>query len=521
MISIHNLPIADAVGRREKIRFVAARGEAGAVTMADGHSRFKGLGVALTSTGAGAGNAVGSLIEAMNAGSPVLHLTGQVEREYLDRDASFIHETKDQLTFLRASSKAAFRITSPDNAVGVIREAIRVATTVPMGPVSVELPIDVQAAEIDLPLNLGPVKALELPQAEQVEVDLIVDELKKAKRPVFWIGGGTLNSVAEVKAIADLGIPVVSSTHARGVLADDHPRSLGAFHNSAGVEQLLKDADLLVVVGSRLRSNETKTYSVQFPDNIIQIDANPVAQQRNYKVRNFICGDAKDVLQRVLTGLQGISKVDADYDAAMVKAKQAAIDALRTQLDQYALICDHLRAALPQDGIFVRDITMSGSTWGSRLFPVQAPNQNIHSLAGAIGLGLATAIGASIANPDKKVIGLVGDGGLMLGIGEIATMAQENTNMVLMIMNDGGYGVMRGIQKNYFGGRQYFNELHTPDYKVLGEAMGVKSWKVGSADEFKTVIQEAVAFQGPSVIELDMHSIGPLNFAGPPQKKLY
>ena len=236
VISIHNLPIADAVGRREKIRFVAARGEAGAVTMADGHSRFKGLGVALTSTGAGAGNAVGSLIEAMNAGSPVLYLTGQVEREYLDRDASFIHETKDQLTFLRASSKAAFRITSPDNAVGVIREAIRVATTVPMGPVSVELPIDVQAAEIDLPMNLGPVKALELPQADQVEVDLIVNEIKKAKRPIFWIGGGTLNSVDEVKAIADLGIPVVSSTHACGVLADDHPRSLGAFHNSAGVE---------------------------------------------------------------------------------------------------------------------------------------------------------------------------------------------------------------------------------------------------------------------------------------------
>lgn len=158
---------------------------------------------------------------------------------------------------------------------------------------------------------------------------------------------------------------------------------------------------------------------------------------------------------------------------------------------------------------------------GSRLFPVQAPNQNIHSLAGAIGLGLATAIGASIANPDKKVIGLVGDGGLMLGIGEIATMVQEDTNMVLMIMNDGGYGVMRGIQNNYFGGRQYFNELHTPDYKLLGESMGVKSWKVGSAEEFKTVIQEAVAFEGPTVIELDMNSIGPLNFAGPPQKKLY
>lgn len=521
VISIHNLPIADAVGRREKIRFVAARGEAGCVTMADSDSRFTGLGVALTSTGAGAGNAVGSLIEAMNAGSPVLHLTGQVEREYLDRDASFIHETKDQLTFLKASSKAAFRITSPDNAVGVIREAIRVATTVPMGPVSVEIPIDVQAAQIDLPANLGPVKALQLPLADEAEIKVISDAIKAAKRPVFWIGGGTLNAVAEVKAIADLGIPVVSSTHARGVLADNHPRTLGAFHNSAAVEQLIKDADLLVVVGSRLRSNETKTYSVVFPENIIQVDANPVAQQRNYKVSQFICAEAKDTLARVVSALSGTSKVDASYDAEIQSARENAIVALRTQMDQYALICDHLRSALPEDGIFVRDITMSGSTWGSRLFPVQTPNKNIHSLAGAIGLGLAHAIGACIANPTKKVVSLVGDGGLMLGIGEIATMAQENTDMVLMVMNDGGYGVMRGIQNNYFGGRQYFNELHTPDYKALGESMGVKSWKVGSAAEFQTAIHEAIDLNGPAVIELDMNSIGPLKFAGPPQKKLY
>lgn len=521
VISIHNLPIADAVGRREKIRFVAARGEAGCVTMADAHARFKGLGVALTSTGAGAGNAVGSLIEAMNAGSPVLHLTGQVEREYLDRDASFIHETKDQLTFLKASSKAAFRITSPDHAVGIIREAIRVATTVPMGPVSVEIPIDVQAAMIDLPANLGPVKALQLPIAEESEVRLVADAIKTAKRPLFWIGGGTLNAVEEVKAIADLGIPVVSSTHARGVLSDQHPRTLGAFHNSSAVEQLIQEADLVVVVGSRLRSNETKTYSVQFPENIIQIDANPMAQQRNYKVAQFVCAEAKDLLSRVVAVLTGVSKIDADYDAQIQAAREHAIVALRNQMDQYALICDHLRAALPEDGIFVRDITMSGSTWGSRLFPVQTPNKNIHSLAGAIGLGLAHAIGTSIANPSKKVVGLVGDGGLMLGIGEIATMVQENTDMVLMIMNDGGYGVMRGIQNNYFGGRQYFNALHTPDYKLLGESMGVKSWKVGSAAEFKIAIQEAIDLNGPAIIELDMHAIGPLKFAGPPQKKLY
>lgn len=521
VISIHNLPIADAIGRREKIEFICARGESGCLTMADAHARFKGLGVALTSTGAGAGNAVGSLIEACNAASPVLHITGQVEREYLDRDASFIHEAKDQLTFLKASSKAAYRIMSPENAIGIMREAIRVAQTVPMGPVSVEIPIDVQAAMITLPKELYPVEALQLPHIDTKALDALAEELMAAKRPILWIGGGCLDAGKEVAALADLGIPVVSSTHARGVLADSHPRSLGAFHNSEQVETLLKEADIAVVVGSRLRSNETKTYSILFPKNLVQIDANPVAQQRNYSVNHFICSDAKASLAYLIEKLKGISKIDADYDQAIIAAKDAAVKVLTTQLGPYAEICFALRDALPEEGILVRDITMSGSTWGSRLFPVEAPLRNIHSLAGAIGLGLAHGIGTSIANRDKKVVALVGDGGLMLGIGEIATMVQENTNMVLLIMNDQGYGVMRGIQKNYFEGRQYYNELHTPSYKKLGESMGCVSFLASSVDEFKAVIKKAIEIEGPTVVEVDMNAIGPLNFAGPPQKKLY
>src|SRR5690606_2862976 len=130
-----------------------------------------------------------------------------------------------------------------------------------------------------------------------------------------------------------------------------------------------------------------------------------------------------------------------------------------------------------EDGIFVRDITMSGSTWGSRLLPMQAPRHNIHSLAGAIGLGLAQAIGTAVANPGRKVLALVGDGGIMLGIGELATMVQESLDITVLVMNDGGYGVMRGIQRRYFGDRQYFNELHSPDFKALAAAMGLRGWK--------------------------------------------
>lgn len=521
VISIHNLPIADAIGRRNKVRFVCARGEAGSVAMADAEARYDGLGVALTSTGAGSGNAVGALIEAYNAGSPVLHITGQVEREYLDRDASFIHEAKDQLGYLSAASKAAFRITSPEHTVGVMREAIRAAQALPKGPVSVEIPVDVQAAQVQLPADLGPIDMGQPPLATDAEIDAAVKALAGAKRPMLWIGGGCIESSAEVQALADLGIPVVSSTHARGVLADDHPRSLGAFHNQPAVEELITNADALLVVGSRLRSNETKTYSLKFPEQTIQVDVSPMAQQRNYEVSRFICAESKDFLQRLLAAVDGLDWIDHKYDQQILDAKQAAVAALSQQLGPYADLCFALREAMPQDSILVRDITMSGSTWGSRLYPVQKPNQNIHSLAGAIGLGLPQAIGVARANPGKKVLALVGDGGLMLNIGEIATMVQEKLPIILMVMNDRGYGVMRGIQRNHFEDRQYFNELTTPDFVALGESMGCLGLKADSIESFKAAIAQAVQADGPVVLEVDMQGIGPLNFAGPPQKKLY
>lgn len=521
VVSIHNLPIADAIGQREQIHFVCARGEAGCVTMADAEARFRGLGVALTSTGAGAGNAVGALIEAYSAASPVLHLTGQVERQYLDRDASFIHEAKNQLGFLGASCKAAYRVSSPEQALGIVSEAIRVAMTIPMGPVSVEIPIDVQAAKINLPDELRPAQPLQPPVLSTTDRQFLSNALRQAKRPIIWAGAGALRAGGELTQLADLGIPVVTSTHARGLIADSHPRSLGAFHNSEGVEALLASADLALVVGSRLRSNETKTYSIPFPKNSIQIDASYMAQQRNYRMPHFICADAKEALSALVQDLSASSFIDTAYDAQIAQAYNDAVTQLSHELGPYAEICFALRKALPDDGILVRDITMSGSTWGSRLFPVEAPMRNIHSLAGAIGLGLAQAIGTAKANPDKKVVALVGDGGLMLGIGEMATMVQEQANLVLLVMNDGGYGVMRGIQRRYFGDRQYFNRLHTPSYKDLGISMGCQSYLVKSVTEFSDVIQQAVAYFGPTVVEVDMDSIGPLNFAGPPQKQLY
>ncbi|QHM74293.1 Acetolactate synthase isozyme 1 large subunit [Mixta theicola] len=521
VISIHNLPIADAIGQRERIRFVPARGEAGAVTMADAHGRFSGLGVALTSTGAGAGNAVGALVEAMNAGTPLLHLTGQVEKAWLDADSGFIHETRDQLGFLRAASKRAWRVSSAGQAVAILHKAIQEAQTPPCGPVSVEIPIDIQSSLIPAALVTAPLAPLSGAAPDAAQVEALWRQLKAAKQPLLWLGGGALHAGEAVRKLADAGITVISSTHGRGILPDAHPASLRAFHNSPSTEALIARCDLTLVAGSRLRSNETRSWTLELPTPRIQIDIDAAAASRNYQMDATLIADCAALLGALAEKAQGREWGDARWDTQVRQAVAQAEQELRQQCGVYAQLSDAIDRALPADGILVRDITVSGSLWGSRLFRAHGPLLNIHSLAGAIGMGLPMAIGAALANPQRKVVGLVGDGGLSLNLGELATLAQERANVTLLVMNDGGYGVMRGIQDKYFGGRQYYNELHTPDFTRLAQAVGLQAWRVEAAAEFQAAMTEALATCGPSVVEIRMDKIGALRFAGPPQKTLY
>lgn len=521
VISIHNLPIADAVGQRGNIRFVPARGEAGSVTMADAHGRFSGLGVALTSTGAGAGNAVGALVEAMNACTPLLHLTGQVEKVWLDADTGFIHETRDQLTFLKASSKRAYRISNAHQAIAIIHKAIQDAQTPPCGPVSVEIPIDIQGSKIPASLVTDAVRAAAPVAPDAITLDALWTQLKQAKQPLLWLGGGALGCAQAVKTLADAGVTVISSTHARGVLPDTHRASLRAFHNSPSVEAIMERCDFTLVVGSRLRSNETRSWTLTLPQPRVQVDIDPAAASRNYLMDSTIIADSTMLLTALAAKAQGRIWGNSAWDEQVQQAVTAAEQALRDQCGAYAGLNDAIDNALPEDGILVRDITVSGSLWGSRLFRAHQPLKNIHSLAGAIGMGLPMAIGTAIANPRQKVVGLVGDGGLSLNLGELATLAQEKANVTLLIMNDGGYGVMRGIQDKYFGGRQYYNELHTPDFTALAQAIGLQAWAVNRAEDFQAAMTEALAIPGPSVVEVRMGEIGALRFAGPPQKTLY
>ncbi|MFA7625069.1 MAG: thiamine pyrophosphate-binding protein, partial [Pusillimonas sp.] len=218
VISIHNMPILDAFGERGVIRFIPARGEAGGTNMADAYARTTGeLGVCLTSTGTAAGNAAGAIVEALTAGTPMLHITGQIETPYIDQNLAYIHEAPDQLTMLKAVSKAAFRVRSVETAISTIRQAVQVALTAPTGPVSVEIPIDIQAALIDMPADLS-APEIQVCEPAVAAIDRLAAQLASARRPLLWLGGGARHAGKAVQRLMALGFGVVSSTQGRGIV---------------------------------------------------------------------------------------------------------------------------------------------------------------------------------------------------------------------------------------------------------------------------------------------------------------
>jgi acetolactate synthase-1/2/3 large subunit len=521
VISIHNMPILDAFGRRNTIRFVPSRGEAGAVNMADAFARVRGhLGVAITSTGTAAGNAAGAMVEAQTAGTPVLHLTGQIERAYLDKRWSYIHEATDQPTMLKAVSKAFFRVWSPETALGVLQEAVRTALTAPTGPVSVEIPIDVQEALIDLPAHIAPVP-LSIAQPDPGALDAMAEVLAKARRPLLWAGGGARHAADEIKALADLGFTVVTSVQGRGVLPEDDARTLGAFNLSPPVENFYAGCDALLVVGSRLRGNETLKYTLKLPKPMLQIDADPQAHGRGYTADLFLAADAKPALAGLAARLKGKLKVADSFARDAKAARNEAEAQLRKGLGPYEKLVDALQKAVPRDYLWVRDVTVSNSTWGNRMLKLFDPRNGVHALGGGIGMGAAMGVGAAIGSRGRKTVVLSGDGGLMLCVGELATAAQEQADMLLIVMNDRGYGVIRNIQDAKFGGRKYFVDLHTPSFPDLARSLGWKHMLLNDIAKADSTIAQAMAESGPRMLEVDMVAIGPYAtaFAGPPVRK--
>lgn len=513
IVSVHNIPMLDAIANRNTLRFVMARGEMGGGHMADGYARTSGgLGVLISSTGPGAANAVPGLVEAGFAGSPVLHITGQAPSGGLDREVGAVHQIRDQLGMLGSVCKAAYRVRKAEEAFGVLKRAAREAISAPSGPVSVEIPIDIQGKAIPRPGGLDSYVLAPAPVAgpQPGELGELVDMVSKARRPMIWAGRGAKHAGAPIARLLDKGFGLVTSWQGRGVVSEDHPRNLGGLHGpgSPVIDDFYKSVDLMLVVGSRLRGHETLQGALELPDNRVQIDIDPAADGRTYANNLFVEGDCALVLEALLDAAgDRIAPEDgyaAEFEAMKVKAQAAYKDTL----GPYTSFPAQLREALPKDGIFARDITISHSAWGNRLFPLHGTRDSVYPVGAAIGPGMQLGIGAALGGGGRKCVAMCGDGGFLLNPSELWTAVQENVDITIIVMNDRGYGVIRHIQDAVYGGRRNYHDLLAPDFGKLAELAGVPFWKVDTADAFGDTVSKALATNGPTLIEVDMTAIG-------------
>ncbi|MGW3816978.1 thiamine pyrophosphate-binding protein [Streptomyces sp. NPDC005046] len=504
IVSVHNLPLVEAVDR--ELRFVPVRHEASAVNAADAYGRARGtLGCALTSTGTGAGNAAGSLIEALSAGSSVLHITGQVESEFLGSGRGFIHETKDQLGMLSAVSTYAASVPDAEQAGRILREAARAALTAPGGPASVEWPIDLQfAAQTDEPAELP---AAAVPAPAEGELAAAGALLATARRPLIWAGGGVATAGSELAGLLEAtGAGLLTSNSGRGAVPEDHEQVIGNFATTPAVRALLADADVLLTIGTHFRSNETADYTLELPGAHIQIDIEEDALGRVYPVAHALHGDAAATLTALLPHARPAESGWTDRVGA-VRTEVRAL--LHDNIGPQAAICDAIRAALPREAVVARDITIPSSSWGNRLLEMYDPRDNVFPRGGGIGQGLGMGIGAALARPDAPTVVIAGDGGLAVHLGELLTLAQERPRLTLIVFNDGGYGVLRNMQDRY-SERRSGVDLATPDFELLARACGLPYLRIAAEEHAGPVLDEAIASGGPTLVEVDLTALGPM-----------
>lgn len=507
VISIHNLPLVEAVDR--DLRFVPVRHEAAAINAADGYARATGgIGVAITSTGTGAGNAAGSMLEALTASSRVLHVTGNINVDLIGEGRGAYHEVPRQLAMLQAVSAHATRIETARQARAVLTDALLRLAAPPFGPVSVDWPIDLQYTADPDEQNKVDERAPRPLTGGQRDIQRAARLMAGAERPLIWAGGGARGVGKPLRKLAERwGAGILTGANGRGSVPEDHPLVIGNFAADEALGELLADADCLLTIGSHLRGNETRSFALPLPKRHVQIDLDEGTIGRNFTVEVALKADARHAVPALLEELDDVA-TDDDWAGRVKKAAKQARKAHRRDIGAYAEICDAMRHRLPRRSPIVRDVTIPGSSWGNRLLEVYDARDNIYAAGGGIGQGLAMAIGAGVARPEDTVLAIIGDGGLAVHLGELAVLAKEQPNVVVALFNDGGYGVLRNMQSAR-GDEPRAVDLLTPDFAHLAEAFGLRHKRVTTPEAFDKALKKAVKRGGPAIVEVDVNALQP------------
>jgi acetolactate synthase-1/2/3 large subunit len=521
IVSIHNMPILDALNRLGKTKIIDVRHEQAGTHAADGYARASGkLGVMIASTGPGTSNTVTGLYEAQYGSSRVLVITGQAETAFYGKGLSYVHEAENQVAMLASVCR---RVESPrhiDQLGNAFNAVVNDMFTGRGAPGALEIPIDIQYAAA------APTEVL-LPKTELFQPDAdglakVVEKFASARKRIIIAGGGVIAASAakELQGLAErLEIPVLTTVDGRGVIPETHPLCIGNYYNSAGMYNALLDADVTLAIGTKFAVGVGGQFAAQTPPgDLIHIDIDGNMIGRTHTAQLGLIADAKAALLGISAQLQEPSPNDSQFNDGVWQARDGVRDAMRARLgDDWPQVMDCIRDKLPADSVFVRDQTISAYNWGNQQFPILEPRTSINPTSGAIGPGFPMSVGAAIASQRKTLV-IHGDGGFMFHATELATCAQYQVPLIICVFNDSGYGVLRWLQQNQFG-RINETDLGKVAFAQMAQSMGVPGQRVASVDEFAAAMDVAMAAQGPYLIDIDMEHFAPMEISVMPKRK--
>lgn len=477
-------------------RFVP-RHEQSTTYMADGYSRVSGKpGVAMVVPGPGVLNAGAGLATAYACNSRVLFLAAQIHSAAIGRGYGQLHEIQDQSGLISGLTKWHVRVRDQGEITAAVDRAFQELHSERPRPVGIELPYDILSAECAAAAEatVSEPRRIALNEAEIARAAMMID---RAKFPVFYVGGGVLapESSTRLRTLAEkLGAPVVMSESGRGALPEHHPLAMTTLSG----RPLFEVADLVVVVGSRFMDimHPEPAWSDERIEYIhVNIDASDFTAPRHPTLT--IRADAAEAMGALTDAVSPREVLTASQAQKIKQWAQVQIDRVTPQ----AAFIRALRAALPEDGIFVNELTQVG--YLARVaFPVLGPRTYISpGYQGTLGYALPTALGAAVGSAGKRVLAISGDGGLGWSLQELATARRYSLRVTLVVFSDGYFGNVRAIQRRVFGAEEAV-DLVNPDFQLLAKAFGIPGVRASTPGELEGAVRASIDEDGPVLIEV-------------------
>ena len=499
------LPIYDALSQSKLLHHVLARHEQGAGFMAQGMARVSGVpAVCMASSGPGATNLLTAIADAKLDSIPMVAITGQVAQSMIGTDA---FQEVDTYGLTIPITKHNYLVGSAEELLEVIPQAFRLAASGRPGPVLVDIPKDVQNQRIEVREWPAPGIADAFPEPD---VDLIGEAaamINEAQRPMLYLGGGIVHAEASALAVElaeKASLPTVMTLMALGTMPVDHPLSLGmlGMHGARCANMLLEECDLLIAVGARFDDRATGKVAAFCPQaRIVHIDIDSAELDKIKTAHVGIRGDAERVLEFLLPKIQ--TTLRSDWLARVAELKEGyplrmpGLDDPRTPYGLIRAVAD----SLDDEATIATDVGQH-QMWVAQAYPLRRPRQWLTSGGlGTMGFGLPTAIGASLAEPERTVVCFSGDGSILMNIQEFASAAEENVNVKVVLMNNSSLGLVYQQQNLFYGERIFSSKFKgVPDFITVAKGFG---WQTVDLDRFAdpcAALGEALSSRGPTLI---------------------